>query len=70
MNALRLTAGVERSLFSARTGLPAVVIEAAIKRAEEAGLLERDPLVLKPTLRGQRFLNDLVALFLDARSAP
>lgn len=70
MNALRLTGGVEHALFAARTGLPAEAMAEAVRRAEEAGLLERDPTRLQPTVRGQRFLNDLVALFLDARDAP
>ena len=70
MNALRLTAGVERALFAERTGLSPGVIEAAIERATQGGLLERDPLRLAPTRLGQRFLNDLVALFLEPRASP
>ncbi len=70
MNALRLTAGVERALFAERTGLSPGVIAGAMERATQGGLLERDPLRLTPTRLGQRFLNDLVALFLAPRATP
>ncbi len=68
MNAMRLTGGVERSLFQERTGLPISVIAARLKKAEEAGLLEHDVARLRPSLMGQRFLNDLLAVFLDERA--
>jgi len=64
MNALRLTEGVPAALFEARTGLPLVVCSAALERARSRGLLERDATRLRPTLQGQRFLNDLLELFL------
>ena len=70
MNALRLTAGVERALFAERTGLSAGVIAGAIEWATQGGLLEHDPLRLAPTRLGQRFLNDLIALFLAPRATP
>jgi oxygen-independent coproporphyrinogen-3 oxidase len=64
MNALRLNGGVPTTLFEERTGLPLIVCNAAIERARAQGLLETDPIRLKPTLLGQHFLNDLLALFL------
>jgi putative oxygen-independent coproporphyrinogen III oxidase len=64
MNALRLNEGVSAALFEARTGLPLVVCASALERARVQGLLEPDLARLKPTLQGQRFLNDLLALFL------
>jgi len=64
MNALRLNAGVPTALFEARTGLPLIVCTAALERACNQGLLENDATRLKPTLQGQRFLNDLLELFL------
>jgi oxygen-independent coproporphyrinogen-3 oxidase len=64
MNALRLNAGVPTALFEARTGLPLIVCTAALERARNQGLLENDATRLKPTLQGQRFLNDLLELFL------
>ena len=35
------------------------------KTAEEKGLITRDAKRIKPTLLGQRFLNDLLAIFLE-----
>lgn len=65
MNALRLIEGFEASLFEERTGLPLASIEAALRRAEEEGLLMRDAGRIAPTPLGQRFLNRLIAHFLD-----
>jgi putative oxygen-independent coproporphyrinogen III oxidase len=67
MNALRLTAGVDKQMFVERTGLPVATVAANLTRAVDAGLLEPDVERLQPTLKGQRFLNDLLALFLPAR---
>ena len=64
MNALRLNEGVPNSLFAARTGLPPSVIASRVDEAVAAGLLADDPLILRPTQHGQRFLNDLLTLFL------
>ncbi len=64
MNALRLSEGVPAALFDERTGLPLAVCASALERAREHGLLETDFTRLKPTQRGQRFLNDLLELFL------
>ncbi len=64
MNALRLNDGVSAALFEERTGLPLIVCTVALEQARGRGLLERDATRLKPTLQGQRFLNDLLALFL------
>ena len=64
MNALRLNAGVPAALFEVRTGLPLAVCAEALRQARERGLLETDPAWLRPSARGRRFLNDLLALFL------
>ena len=64
MNALRLNQGVDAALFEERTGLPLIVCASALERARAQGLLETDAARLKPTLQGQRFLNDLLELFL------
>jgi len=64
MNALRLNEGVPAALFEERTGLPLIVSKNALERAREKGLLETAHTRLKPTLQGQRFLNDLLELFL------
>jgi hypothetical protein len=59
MNALRLPA-----LFEARTTLPLIGIEATLRQAEADGLIERGLRQIAPTLRGQRFLNELLRRFL------
>ncbi|WP_298218599.1 radical SAM family heme chaperone HemW [Halothiobacillus sp.] len=64
MNALRLVDGVDVALFTERTNLPLNILEHALRQAEQRGLLSRDTSRLAPTLRGQRFLNDLLELFL------
>jgi oxygen-independent coproporphyrinogen-3 oxidase len=66
LNALRLVEGFSPDLFSSRTGLPLVTIEARLVQAEKKGLLQRTPERICPTERGRRFLNDLTALFLPA----
>ena len=67
LNALRLVDGFPVSLFASRTGLPITVIERQLNDAQAAGLLERDHATLRPTLKGQRFLNDLLEPFLPAK---
>ena len=64
LNALRLIEGFPAELFAARCGLALSLIEPKLKTAEEKGLLERTPNRIRPTERGQRFLNELTALFL------
>ncbi len=63
LNALRLTAGVDETLFEQRTGVALERIEPMLSRAQEKELLARSNGRLRPTPLGQRFLNDLVALF-------
>ncbi|MDP5008591.1 MAG: oxygen-independent coproporphyrinogen III oxidase-like protein, partial [Glaciimonas sp.] len=65
LNALRLNAGFEPNLFAERTGIPLNVIEKALNDAEVEGLLYRDHQVIKPTVLGGRFLNDLQEMFLQ-----
>ena len=66
LNALRLLEGFPPELFRSRTGLALRSIEAPLAAAEARGLIERDHRSIRPTLRGQRFLNDLLELFLPA----
>ncbi len=65
MNALRLIDGVKLALFSERTGLPLNVVLKPLAQAEARGMIMRTPVHLEPTLAGQRFLNDLLTLFLS-----
>ncbi len=64
MNALRLIDGVPTDLFEARTGMPLDAVEAQLIDARGRGLLAADRQHLRPTERGQRFLNDLLQIFL------
>ena len=66
LNALRLPYGFSSSLFEERTGLPFTAISRPLQAAEEKGLIERDLKQVRPTLKGQRFLNELLQLFLAA----
>lgn len=64
MNALRLNGGFEKNMFEMRTGLPIQKLTAILDLAQSKGLLEITDTVIKPSLHGQRFLNELLALFL------
>ena len=64
MNALRLIDGFPAGLFEERTGLPIALLQEQLDAAEQRGLIERDHQRITPTRRGQRFLNDLLQLFL------
>jgi putative oxygen-independent coproporphyrinogen III oxidase len=65
LNALRLVEGFPVSLFEERAGQPVTILEKRLQQAEQAGLLERDWRRVRPTARGQRFLNELLELFLS-----
>ncbi|WP_341646736.1 radical SAM family heme chaperone HemW [Thauera sp. SDU_THAU2] len=65
MNALRLTDGVPAKLFAARTGIPLEAIGGKLRSAQEQGLLETGSDRIRPSARGQRFLNDLLQVFLE-----
>lgn len=64
MNALRLVDGVEAGLFQQRTGLPLRTIQSTLQAAQQQGLLAEQSGVIAPTLKGQRFLNELLGMFL------
>jgi len=65
MNALRLTEGVPLSLFQERTGLNLLTLDKTIRQAQTKGLLTLEQNRIKPTLLGQRFLNELLEMFLE-----
>ncbi len=64
MNALRLNEGFDSVLFSERTGLSLLGIQRELDEAERRGLIFRDHRHIAPTRLGQRFLNDLLEIFL------
>ncbi len=65
LNALRLTAGVPLSLFFERTGLSFAALAENLSKAQAQGLMEAQPGRIRPTPRGQRFLNNLQQIFLS-----
>ena len=65
MNALRLNDGVPEGLFSERTSLPLLLIRRELEQAEQRGLLLHTDQRIAPTELGQRFLNDLLQIFLQ-----
>ena len=67
MNALRLTGGFPAGLFAERTGLQIALAEKPLREAEARGLIVRDHERIAPSALGQRFLNDLLQLFLPVR---
>jgi putative oxygen-independent coproporphyrinogen III oxidase len=64
MNTLRLVRGFSARLFEERTGLPLITVQRELDEAERLGLLTRTVEEITPTMRGQRFLNDLLQLFM------
>ncbi|MBI1887828.1 MAG: oxygen-independent coproporphyrinogen III oxidase-like protein [Nitrosomonadales bacterium] len=64
MNALRLNEGFDSALFEERTGFSLLAIRRELDEADQRGLLTRDHRRIAPTRLGQRFLNDLLEIFL------
>lgn len=64
MNALRLVDGVPAAWYPQRTGQSLDSLAPALAAARRAGLLVKDDERLRPTARGQLFLNDLLQSFL------
>ena len=69
MNALRLTEGTPMDQALARTGLRREDFEPGLGIARARGWISDDPAILRATPRGQRYLNDLLGLFLDTDGA-
>ncbi len=65
MNALRLTNGFDTKLFTERTGMPWQAVSMRVAEAQNKGLLQTSLNNVKPTLLGQRYLNNLLELFLN-----
>lgn len=64
MNALRLMDGFHPDTFQATTGLSITAVQQELHRAEQCGLLCWDHHCIKPTVKGKRFLNELLQIFL------
>ena len=64
MNHLRLIDGFSIQSFEDKTGLNISTINKELKAAIDKKLITMDHEVIKPTLLGQRFLNDLLSIFL------
>lgn len=64
LNALRLNQGVALKSFAEYTGLSLAGLLPKLELAQARGLLESDLNIIRPTLLGRRFLNDLQAIFL------
>ena len=67
MNALRLVDGVPMREFTERTGLGLDAIAATLDRARARGWIIEDADRLRTSELGQRFLNDVIGLFLDSK---
>ncbi|MGB5081526.1 MAG: radical SAM family heme chaperone HemW, partial [Burkholderiales bacterium] len=67
MNALRLPEGFPVGAFAERTGLQIAAAEKPLREAEARRLLIRDHERIRPSELGQRFLNDLLQLFLPVK---
>jgi len=65
LNALRLIDGVPMAEFGAYTGLSPERIAGPLAEARRRGWLVGDPTQIRTTALGQRFLNDVIAGFLD-----
>jgi oxygen-independent coproporphyrinogen-3 oxidase len=70
LNALRLREGFSAAAFHAATGLPVQALSPGLERALARGLIEECEAGAgwRPTDLGQRFLNELQALFLPDRA--
>ena len=64
MNHLRLIDGFSIQSFEDKTGLNISAIDKELKAAIDKKLITMDHEMIKPTLLGQRFLNDLLSIFL------
>ena len=64
MNALRLKEGVPSNTFFQRTGIPLSAINQPLETARQKGLMSNQPEQLKTTTLGQRYLNELLEIFM------
>jgi putative oxygen-independent coproporphyrinogen III oxidase len=65
MNALRLTGGFETKLFQERTGMTWEAVSMRLAVASQKGLITQNANLIQPTMLGQRYLNNLLEIFLN-----
>ena len=65
MNRLRLMESCPIAEFAQLTGLALSHIEPQLQRAQQLGLIALDNTQLAVTAQGHRYLNELLALFVD-----
>jgi putative oxygen-independent coproporphyrinogen III oxidase len=64
MFALRLVDGFPTALFSARTGVNLKSIESKLMALKDRDLIEFDQQLIRPTVLGRQFLNELIEQFM------
>ena len=69
MNALRLDQGFSIAEFTSATGLPWSAIEETVNRLVDDKLLSVDSALIKTTIQGQRYLNELLQRWLPEPSS-
>lgn len=70
LNALRLTHGVPGGMFVERTGLDLSAVAPILENARQQGLLVEDTARICASEHGQRYLDNLVEMFLPEPSKP
>ena len=63
MNALRLTDGIELSLFEERTGIHIQTLDSKLRNLETQGLISIENQQIRTTTLGRNFLNSLLEAF-------
>ncbi len=64
MNALRLTDGVDATLFEARTGTPLASIASVLRTLQKQQLLTDNPHIIGTTPTGHQYLNSVLEAFM------
>ena len=64
LNVLRLREGFTAAHFASSTGLGFDTIEKQVSSLQQQGLMDRDGLVIRPSDKGQQFLNSVLEAFL------
>ena len=68
MNALRLSGGFEQDNFVRHTGLSLEVLKVPLAQAHAAGWLVTEDTIIRPTVSGLNYLNDLLQCFMPDSS--